>query len=130
MRIVMAGSSGYLGSALRRGLEGNDIVRLVRRTPRDDEIQWDPYSGPLDASVLDGVDAVVNLCGASIGGRRWNAAYKRHLLASRVVPTKVLAEAVARADVPVLINASAVGWYGDRADVPVDERTPAAADFL
>lgn len=131
MRIVMAGSSGYLGSALRRALEGNDIVRLVRRTPGDDdEIQWDPYRGPLDTAVLDGVDAVVNLGGASIAGRRWNTAYKRRLRASRVIPTKVLSEAVARAEVPLLINASAVGWYGDRADVPVDERTPAAADFL
>lgn len=131
MRIVMAGSSGYLGSALRRALEGSDIVRLVRRTPGDgDEIQWDPYRGPLDTAILDGVDAVVNLCGASIGGRRWNTAYKRRLRASRVIPTKVLSEAVARAGVPLLINASAVGWYGDRADVPVDERTPAAADFL
>jgi uncharacterized protein (TIGR01777 family) len=131
MRIVMAGSSGYLGGALRRALEGNDIVRLVRRTPGDDdEIQWDPYRGPLDASILDGVDAVVNLCGASIGGRRWNAAYKRRLRSSRVVPTKVLSEAVAEAGVPLLVNASAVGWYGDRADVPVDERTPASADYL
>ncbi|WP_026929341.1 TIGR01777 family oxidoreductase [Glycomyces tenuis] len=131
MRIVMAGSSGYLGGALRRALEGNDIVRLVRRTPRDDdEIQWDPYRDPLDPSILDGVDAVVNLGGASIGGRRWNAAYKRHIRASRVVPTGVLSEAVARAEVPLLVNASAAGWYGDRADVPVDERTPAAADYL
>src|SRR5690606_31574827 len=81
-------------------------------------------------SILDGVDAVVNLCGASIGGRRWNAAYKRRLRASRVVPTKVLSEAVAEAGVPLLVNASAVGWYGDRADVPVDERTPASADYL
>ncbi|WP_026922563.1 TIGR01777 family oxidoreductase [Glycomyces arizonensis] len=131
MRIVMAGSSGSLGTALRGALEGNDIVRLVRRTPRDDdEIQWDPYRNELDTAVLDGVDAVVNLCGAPVGGRRWNAAYKRHLRASRVIPTKVLSEAVARAEVPVLVNASAAGWYGDRADVPVDERTPASADFL
>ena len=69
MRIVMAGSSGYLGGALRRALEGNDIVRLVRGTPRDgDEIRWDPYREPLDASILDGVDAVVNLGGAPIAG--------------------------------------------------------------
>ncbi|MCH7232477.1 TIGR01777 family oxidoreductase [Glycomyces sp. L485] len=131
MRIVIAGSSGYLGNALRRAMEGNDIVRLVRRTPGDgDEIQWDPYRGRLDASILDGVDAVVNLCGAPIAGRRWNAAYKRRLRASRVIPTQVLAEAVAEAGVPLLVNASASGWYGDRADVPVDETTPAAGDYL
>ena len=131
MRIVMAGSSGYLGSALRRALEGNDIVRLVRRTPGDDdEIQWDPYRGPLDASILDGADAVVNLCGVPVAGRRWNESYKQRIRTSRVVPTRVLAEAVAAAEVPLLVNASAVGWYGDRAEVPVDETTPASADFL
>ncbi|GAB3649954.1 epimerase [Glycomyces tarimensis] len=131
MRIVIAGSSGYLGGALRRALEGNDIVRLVRRKPGDgDEIQWDPYQGPLEPTILDGVDVVVNLCGASIGGRRWNDAYKQRLRTSRIIPTKVIAEAVAAAGVPLLMNASAVGWYGDRADVPVDETTPAAADFL
>ncbi|GAB3223319.1 TIGR01777 family oxidoreductase [Glycomyces halotolerans] len=131
MRIVIAGSSGYLGTALRLALEGHDIVRLVRRTPGDDdEIGWDPYRNPLDPAILDGVDAVVNLCGAPVGGRRWNAAYKERIRVSRVVPTRVLAEAVARAEVPLLVNASATGWYGDRADVPVDESTPASSDYL
>ncbi len=72
----------------------------------------------------------MNLCGAPIAGRRWNAAYKERIRASRVVPTRVLAEAVARAGAPVLVNASATGWYGDRADVPVDESSPASADYL
>ncbi|WP_100446258.1 TIGR01777 family oxidoreductase [Glycomyces xiaoerkulensis] len=131
MRIVIAGSSGYLGTALRRELAGHDIVRLVRDRPgEDDQIRWDPYRGPLDTAVLDGVDVVVNLCGAPIAGRRWNAAYKERIRASRVVPTRVLAEAVARAGAPVLVNASATGWYGDRADVPVDESSPASADYL
>jgi uncharacterized protein (TIGR01777 family) len=73
---------------------------------------------------------VVNLGGASIAGRRWNEAYKRRIQTSRVIPTGVIATAVAAAGVPVLLNASAAGWYGDRADVEVDERTPSSVDFL
>ncbi|HEX2144664.1 MAG TPA: TIGR01777 family oxidoreductase [Glycomyces sp.] len=135
MRIVIAGSSGYLGKPLMRALEGHDeghdIVRLVRHRPdEENEIVWDPYKEDLDPQILDGVDVVVNLCGANVGGQRWNDAYKRRIEASRVIPTKVLATAVARAKVPVMVNASAAGWYGDRADVEVDESTPAAADFL
>lgn len=131
MRIVIAGSSGYLGKPLMRALEGHDLVRLVRHRPdEENEILWDPYKEALDPQILDGVDAVVNLCGASIAGRRWNAAYKRRILSSRVVPTKVLATAVAQAGVPTLVNGSAAGWYGDRAGVEVDESTPASADYL
>ncbi|THV28305.1 TIGR01777 family oxidoreductase [Glycomyces paridis] len=131
MRIVIAGSSGYLGTQLTRALDGHDLVRLVRRRPdEENEIFWDPYQGALDPQILDGADAVVNLCGASIAGRRWNAAYKRRIVSSRVVPTKALAAAVAQAGVPALINGSAAGWYGDRAGVEVDESTPAAADYL
>ncbi|MBO3731280.1 TIGR01777 family oxidoreductase [Glycomyces niveus] len=135
MRIVIAGSSGYLGKPLMKALEsvgeGHDLVRLVRHRPdEENEIRWDPYKAPLDPQILDGVDAVVNLCGVNVGGKRWNDAYKKRIQTSRVIPTKVLAEAVAAAEVPVLVNGSAAGWYGDRADVEVDESTPAAADFL
>jgi uncharacterized protein (TIGR01777 family) len=131
MRIVIAGSSGYLGRSLMKALDGHDIVRLVRHRPdEENEIRWDPYKEALDPQILDGVDAVVNLCGASIGGQRWNAAYKERLKTSRVIPTTVLATAVAQAGVPTLVNGSAMGWYGDRADVEVDETFPAAADFL
>lgn len=135
MRIVIAGSSGYLGKPLMKALEakgeGHDIVRLVRHRPdEENEILWDPYKEALDPQILDGVDVVVNLCGANVGGQRWNKAYKKRIAASRVIPTGVLARAVAAAEVPVMVNASAAGWYGDRADVEVDESTPAAADFL
>jgi uncharacterized protein (TIGR01777 family) len=135
MRIVIAGSSGYLGKSLMKALEGlgegHDLVRLVRHRPdEENEILWDPYKEALEPEIFDGVDAVVNLCGINVGGRRWNDAYKKRIEASRVIPTKVLAEAVAAAKVPVMVNASAAGWYGDRADVEVDESTPAAADFL
>jgi len=131
MRIVIAGSSGYLGTPLMRALEGHDLVRLVRHRPdEENEILWDPYKEALDPQILDGVDAVVNLGGVNVGGKRWNDAYKKRIETSRVIPTGVLATAVAAAKVPLLVNASAAGWYGDRAEVEVDESTPAAADFL
>lgn len=135
MRIVIAGSSGYLGTSLMQALEGkgegHDIVRLVRHRPdEENEILWDPYKEALDPQILDGVDVVVNLCGVNVGAQRWNAAFKKRLESSRVIPTRVLATAVAEAKVPVLVNASAMGFYGDRADVEVDESTPGSTEFL
>jgi uncharacterized protein (TIGR01777 family) len=135
MRIVIAGSSGYLGKSLMQALEGkgegHDIVRLVRHRPdEENEILWDPYKEALDPQILDGVDVVVNLCGVNVGAQRWNAAFKKRLESSRVIPTRVLATAVAEAKVPVLVNASAMGFYGDRADVEVDESTPGSTEFL
>lgn len=134
MRIVIAGSSGYLGTALVSRLHesGHDIVRLVRREARtDDQVSWDPYRRPLDPAVLEGADAVVNLCGAGIGDKRWTPAYKGLIQASRIEPTRVLAEAVAAAGVPVLLNGSAMGFYGDGGELSeVDESAPAAEDYL
>ncbi|MEV0648364.1 TIGR01777 family oxidoreductase [Phytomonospora sp. NPDC050363] len=134
MRIVIAGSSGYLGGALVSRLHehGHDVVRLVRREAlTDDQVEWDPYRKPFDPAVLDGADAVVNLCGAGVGDKRWTPAYKGLIQASRLEPTRILAEAVAAAKVPVLLNGSAVGYYGDGGALSeVDESAPAADDYL
>jgi len=134
MRIVIAGSSGFLGTALVSRLheQGHDVVRLVRREARtDDQVTWDPYRHALDPAVVEGADAVVNLCGAGVGDKRWTPAYKGLIQASRIEPTRVLAEAVAAAGVPVLLNGSAVGYYGDGGELSeVDESAPAAGDFL
>ncbi|MCW4355363.1 TIGR01777 family oxidoreductase [Hoyosella sp. YIM 151337] len=132
MRVTIAGSSGLIGTALVQALraDGHTAVRLVRRPAEHaDEVQWSPDRA-LDPSVLDGSDAVVNLCGASLGDRRWSGAYKQELRNSRVEPTEVLAEAAARAGVPVMISGSAVGYYGDTGDAKVDENTPAGDGFL
>ena len=133
MRIVVAGSSGLVGSALVHDLREreHDVIRLVRRRPRAvDEREWDPPAGRIDETALDGADAVVNLCGAGIGSRRWSHARKQMLLNSRVEPTEVLATAVAERGIPVLVNASAVGYYGDTGDRESDENTPNGAGFL
>ncbi|HEY7596665.1 MAG TPA: TIGR01777 family oxidoreductase [Actinophytocola sp.] len=133
MRIVVAGSSGMIGTALVHDLREaeHDIIRLVRRRPRAvDEREWDPPAGRIDESALDGADAIVNLCGAGIGSRRWSHARKQMLLNSRVEPTEVLATAVAERGIPVLVNASAVGYYGDTGDRESDETTPGGQGFL
>ncbi len=133
MRIVVAGSSGLIGTALVHDLHEreHDVVRLVRRRPRTvDEREWDPPAGRIDESALDGADAVVNLCGAGVASRRWSHARKQMLLNSRVEPTEVLATAVAERGIPVLVNASAVGYYGDTGDRVSDESAPSGKGFL
>lgn len=133
MRVVVAGSSGLIGTSLVAALRQaeHDVVRLVRRLPAaPDERTWDPAAGVLDADALEGADAVVNLCGAGIGDKRWTPERKRLLVHSRVRPTEVLAEAVAEQGVPVLANASAVGFYGNTGPKPVTESAAPGTDFL
>ncbi|HYH73373.1 MAG TPA: TIGR01777 family oxidoreductase [Nocardioides sp.] len=133
-RIAVTGSSGLIGTALVAALRerGDEVVRLVRRTPRSaDEVQWDPSGRTLDPRVLDGVDGVVNLAGAGVGDRRWSPGYKHEILASRVDSTTAVATAVAQADHPVrLVSGSAVGYYGDRGDEELTETSPPGHDFL
>jgi uncharacterized protein (TIGR01777 family) len=131
--IAIAGSSGLIGSALVSALRAGDhrVLRIVRRAPSNpDELHWNPETGEFDASALSGVDAVVNLCGVNVGGGRWSGAFKQRLRDSRIDPTEVLAAAVAQIGVPTLINASAVGYYGNTRDRTVGETAPAGEGFL
>jgi len=131
--IAIAGSSGLIGSALVSALRASDnrVLRIVRRAPSNaDEVHWNPETGEFDRDALRGVDAVVNLCGANIGGKRWSGSFKQLLRDSRITPTEVLSSAVAETGVAVLVNASAVGYYGDTRSRVVDETTPAGTGFL
>ena len=131
--IAIAGSSGLIGSALTAALRAADhrVLRIVRRTPANaGELHWNPASGELDVDAFSEVGAVVNLCGVNVGQRRWSGAFKQSLRDSRITPTEVLANAVADAGVATLINASAVGYYGDTRDRVVDENDPAGSGFL
>ncbi len=131
--VAIAGSSGLIGSALVNALRSADyrVLRIVRRAPANDgELHWDPDSGELDAALLSGVDAVVNMCGINVGQRRWSGAFKQNLRDSRITPTEVLSTAVAEAGVGVLVNASAVGYYGNTKDHTVDETGSAGTGFL
>ncbi|WP_199430222.1 TIGR01777 family oxidoreductase [Qaidamihabitans albus] len=133
MRVLIAGSSGLIGNALVSGLResGHEVRRLVRRAPRGgDERGWDPPAGRIDDGAFDGVDAVVNLCGAALASGRWSGARKQVLTDSRLEPTEVLAEAAAEHGVPVFLSASGINYYGDTGDREVDESAPAGEGFL
>ncbi len=119
LRVAVSGASGFLGTELVRALraDGHDVVRLVRRSAAsDDEVRWDPAQGILDERLLDTLDAVVNLSGASLYRLPWTPSYKRELVDSRVAPARTIAEAISRSSDPpaVFLSASTVGYYGDR----------------
>jgi hypothetical protein len=135
MRIAIAGASGLIGGALVPRLEaaGHEVMRLVRRAPRaKGELRWDPDAGTIDASALEGADAVLNLSGENIAERRWSEARKALLRSSRLGPTRLLASTLAGlARKPkVLVSASAMGAYGDRGDAWVSEKDAPGDDFL
>jgi uncharacterized protein len=128
MRVVVAGSSGLIGTALVAHLRasGHEVLRLVRREPAaPDERGWDPPAGRIDPGTFDGVDAVVNLNGSPQRPQRWSGAVKQAMRDSRIVPTEVLAAATAEHRVPVLVSASGINYYGDTGDRAVDESAPA-----
>ncbi|RLP85824.1 TIGR01777 family oxidoreductase [Micromonospora sp. CV4] len=137
MRILLAGASGFLGTRLiaRLAADGHQVTRLVRRPPRDpQERRWDPAAGQLDPAAVAGSDAVVNLAGAGVGDKRWNDDYRRLIRSSRVDSTGTLAVTIAGLPAadrpPVLLNSSAVGWYGNTGDRVVEEDAPAGDGFL
>jgi uncharacterized protein (TIGR01777 family) len=136
MRVIISGAGGLIGSELLPSLEGagHDVVRLVRRPAEvgSNEVFWDPSAGELDPAVLDGADAVINLNGRNIGEGRWTPAVKDALRSSRLNSTSTITTAIERSHAPpkMLINASAVGFYGDRGDEQLDESSPAGTGFL
>ncbi|WP_189107988.1 TIGR01777 family oxidoreductase [Streptomyces camponoticapitis] len=135
MRIAITGSTGLIGTALTRSLrsDGHEVVRLVRHPSRaGDEVEWDPARQYVDVSGLYGCEAVVHLAGAGVGDHRWTEAYKQKIRDSRVLGTAAIAEAVASLGTApkVLLCGSAIGYYGDTGDRPVDESAPPGEGFL
>jgi uncharacterized protein len=133
--VAVTGSHGFVGSALVPALvrAGHRPVRLVRRKPAgDNELRWDPDAGTIDAAGLDGIGGVVHLAGAGIGDKRWTEARKRLILESRTKGTGLLARTLARLTRPpsVLVSASAIGYYGNRGDEPLDENSAPGNDFV
>jgi uncharacterized protein len=133
-RVVIAGGSGLIGSALVEALrQRGDEVLVLRRSGRSPvDLTWDPSSGVLEPTVLDGADAVVCLNGAGIGDKRWNPQRKEELRSSRIGPVSLLATTMAAmTDAPaVFVTGSATGCYGDTGDELVDESSPHGDDFL
>jgi uncharacterized protein (TIGR01777 family) len=134
LTVAIAGASGLVGSHLADYLTtaGHRVVRLVRdRDAGPGEVPWDPAAGALYHGALEGVDAVVNVSGVNLAGL-WTPGRKQAILDSRTQATRTLVEAVRRMERPpaVLVNASAVGFYGSRGEETITERTPAGEGFL
>jgi uncharacterized protein (TIGR01777 family) len=137
MNILVSGSTGLVGTALIPVLTaaGHEVVRLVRsksRSPSKELIGWDPEANYIDVAGLAGLDAVVHLAGEPIASGRWNALKKARIRDSRVRGTQLLCEALGHAAMPppVLICASAIGFYGDRGDEVLSEASAAGKGFL
>ena len=142
MTIVIAGGSGFLGTALTRALvtDGHDVAILTRQTspgapPQSGTtfVRWTPdgSAGPW-ATVVNGATAVINLAGESIAAKRWSAAQKQKLRDSRLLATQSLTAAIRQAARPpvAFISGSAVGYYGDRGDETLTEASGPGTDFL
>jgi hypothetical protein len=130
MTIAISGASGLVGTALSAFLTtgGHEVVRLVRREAEHGERRWDPAAPSAD--LLDGVDAVVHLAGASIFGR-FDDEHRYRIRSSRIGPTARLAELAAASGVRAFVSASAIGRYGaDRGDELLTEASGAGAGFL
>jgi uncharacterized protein (TIGR01777 family) len=134
MRIAITGASGLIGKGLVERLrnEGHEVATLVRgRAPGPSEIRWDPTAGEIDSQSLEGLDALFHLSGENIAGR-FTDSHKRAVTESRVSSTGLIARTLAKlARKPkALICASAIGYYGDRGDEPLDESSPPGTGFL
>lgn len=141
MQIAITGGSGLIGRALAAELvaAGHDVTVLSRNPdslegmPRQVELaRWDARSADLIGPLVESADGIVHLAGESIAAGRWTEQRKRSIRDSRVASTRALAEAVVAARKPpsVVVQGSAVGYYGSRGDQEIDEEQPPGDDFL
>jgi uncharacterized protein len=141
MKIAIAGATGFVGSRLVEQLQaqGDRVVILTRspqsassRFPQAEVVGYNPLKSGEWQAEIDGCDAIINLAGEPIAEKRWTPAQKRVMLESRQIGTQKIVEAIEKATVkpPVLINASAIGYYGTSETSKFDETSPAGTDFL
>jgi uncharacterized protein (TIGR01777 family) len=140
-KILIAGATGLIGTALaascaRDGITVaalvRDVARAAPRLPGATLHAWDATKGPPPPDAFEGVDAVVNLVGESVAGKRWSEAHKQRLRESRVTATRLLVDGMRqRAKRPrVLVQASGIGIYGDRGDDLLTEASPPGTGFM
>ena len=135
-RVAVLGATGLLGGALRQTLraKGAEVIGFSRseRAGAGEWARWNPDAGEIDRDALGGVQVVVNLAGEDLSRGRWTRDRKQRLWDSRIKSTELLASTLAALDTPprVLVNASAIGFYGDRGDEAVDEASAPGDGFL
>lgn len=139
MNALVTGATGFIGRHLLARLDRPTVLsRNAARAEKElaefsaKAFAWDPLAGPPPAEAFSGVDTVIHLAGEPVADRRWNAAKKQAIRDSRVIGTRNLVDAIERLDARprVLVSCSAVGYYGDRGDEPLDEASRPADDFL
>ncbi len=146
MRVLITGGTGLIGSELTNNLcaDGHDVIILSRSGTSDtflpsraQLVKWDGRTAEGWGRLVNEVDAIVNLAGESISGAnpvsgRWTAARKRRIVDSRVQAGQAIVQALKGATKrpQVLVQASAVGYYGPHGDEPVTEDTAPGNDFL
>jgi uncharacterized protein len=132
MRIVLAGGSGFLGTAWRDHLArgGHQVLRLVRgEALTASESRWDPHAGKVDRAVIEDADVVACLSGAPLAHWPWTERYKRTFVDSRVATTRTLSEAIAASDrKPALLAQNGIAGYGDKGDAVLTEEAANDAD--
>jgi uncharacterized protein (TIGR01777 family) len=134
MNILITGSSGLIGTALKKSLAaaGHSVFPLIRKNLPGEPFYWSPAEKIIHLDDSIKIDAVINLAGVNIADKRWNQQRKMQILNSRENATQLLSNALAHlTDKPkVLISGSAIGFYGDSDDESVDEDSPAGSGFL
>jgi uncharacterized protein (TIGR01777 family) len=135
MRVLISGAGGLVGTELIKQLKalGHEPIALVRREAAGDhEISWKPGVERLDPEIMESIDAVVNLGGATTGRIPWTKNYMQTLISSRLDTTKTLVEAInaSKNQPKVLVSGSASGIYGDRGDELLDETAGKGEGFL
>jgi uncharacterized protein (TIGR01777 family) len=135
MRVLISGASGLVGTEVYRQLKdaGHVPIKLVRRKAKaSDEISWSPARLELDPEVMESIDAVVNLAGATTGRIPWTKNYKKQIVDSRINSTKTLVAAINSAKNPpeVLVSGSASGFYGEGGSAWLSETSPKGEGFL
>lgn len=135
MRVLISGASGLVGSEVIRQLEaeGHEALRLVRRKAKSsNEVEWNPSQGYIQEGIMETIDAVVNMAGATTGRIPWTAKYKEEIVSSRLDSTRTLVKAMAAAKrrPEVLVSGSASGFYGDTGEKILHETAPKGTGFL
>lgn len=136
MRIAITGANGLIGAHLTQHFarSGHELTLILRQSISTIHHQsiWNPFAGEITAADLEGQDVVINLAGKNVGAGRWTERIKREILSSRILSTELIAKTIAKCQSKprLLINASAIGFYGNRPGETLTEMSPPGRGFM